>query len=100
MVDHCTCKLVSPAKSIHLLVTTAAGVTLPERNFPIDPTPPLAFKPDDSRTDLAFGKYLLHVLRMMLSDFLPHTCGTMLLVRELVYYLHTNFCFGLDLLIR
>jgi hypothetical protein len=48
-------------------------------------------KPDDSRTDLAFGKYLLHVLRMMLSDFLPHTCGTMLLIHELVYYKYTNF---------
>jgi hypothetical protein len=45
--------------------------------------PDSASKPDDSRTDLAFGKYLLHVLRMMLSDFLPHTRGTMLLVREL-----------------
>jgi hypothetical protein len=26
-------------------------------------------KPDDFRIDLAFGKYLLHVLRMMLATF-------------------------------
>jgi hypothetical protein len=34
------------------------------------------------------------------SDFLPHTCGTKLLVREFAYYLHTNSCFRIAISLR